>query len=514
MKILLLVLYFVTIHIYAATLETDVTTVPHVVNFSFAREQLPQVHKLLEKVYNTTKMIESSDICSAAPTGVSFNHCTSESYELEGFYEICFMPIAEIFRAQMSKFLRTNNAQVPALKFRAGVPGAYVSEKKFFEVCKQPMLIHRDSAYLKKPTENNANDFTLIISENFVVDKTEGEQLEQILVGTSVYNQYGKNPVHIVAKQPGEITVVMISQHSMHSTSHECIPVPFKSNPSGYSVKRAIFQGYFTGPDLDQIDWDEVAKITDARYNLSCYKRLKTQLNALYTKARVEYDNKVKACGQGKTSSHHTVARKIEEQFKELNPEELNPSLEDYNIYRYLTVKREISEFTDAYVAALNTVILKEAVSKQIIHVVSDCDILEAHEKNAICAAAHNASVLKKALYHVMPSPRIDFSLMSLKHIHFLLFNLGITKFNPIIAITSACDSSNKHKPNTVAVNKKSSSAYKPPAMTMFRPKNTLKHYDDDRVDLDDEGCLNDDGCLNYHVDLDDEGCLNDDNNF
>lgn len=446
---------------YAGGSDLEIDAIPHVVSFSFPKEQLPQVHKILEKIYKAI----SRKTHSVTPIGSLFHECIdyTEEADLKKYYNSCFLPIAKIFRTQMNRYLRSDDAQLPELSFKVGVPGAYVAAEKFFEVCQQPMLIHRDSGYIVNPTVHSSNDFTLIVSENFAVDQSEDEQ---ILVGTSVYSQYGKNPVHIVAKQPGEITVVMISQHSMHSTSHECIPEPFKSNPSGYAVKRAIFQGYFTGPDLDQIDWNEVAKITGAKYSQARYEMLKTQLNTLYYQARLEYYSKVNVCDHRQKFPHQTVAKKLEEQFKELKQEELVPSLENYNIYQYLAIKREMSEFNDAFVAALNATISREAVSEQIKHDTSRVEILEAHE--------------------VMPSPLIDFSLVSLKHIHFLLFHLGIAKFDPIIGITSACYGSNNHKPAAVVVQKKLPSDHMPPERTDFKPKNNLQHHDDDCFNLED----------------------------
>ena len=262
----------------------------------------------------------------------------------------------------MKKFVKSTHEALPELSFRAAVPGAYCSAAEFLQVCQKPLLIHRDAAYLDNPSEKNENKFTVIVSENFAVDQSDGEQTKQVLVGTSVYDQYGKKPRHIIAKQPGEITITMISQSCMHSTSHECIPTDFATNIKHYCVKRALFQGYFTGPDTDQIDWDQISTIIgDDNYNAASYEKIKTQINALREKADKEYDDKIdthfhnnRTVDKNMNDSYWAISRAIEMRFRELQAEEIVPTLEDYNIYQYLIAKRAMSKFTDAFVAAVN----------------------------------------------------------------------------------------------------------------------------------------------------------------
>jgi hypothetical protein len=298
---------------------------------------------------------------------VSVFHACPSTKGLEDCFKTYFMSIAEIFVEQMHKFVKPNHEDLPALSFRGAVPGVYCSEAEFLHVCQKPLLIHRDSLYFGNPSEKNENQFTLIVSENFAVEQPDGEQTKQVLVGTSVYNQYGKNPLHIVPKQPGEITITMISQSCMHSTSHECIPEDFATNIEHYCVKRALFQGYFTGPDADQIDWDRISKIIDDdNYNAASYERIKTRINTLIEKADKEYAEKIDAhykiegdqsnsrMAGARVDSCRAVSRAIEMQFRELQAEEILPTLEDYNIYQYLIAKIEMSKFTDAFVAAVS----------------------------------------------------------------------------------------------------------------------------------------------------------------
>lgn len=364
MKIFLWALYCITTYIYASQSKLEIEAIPHVVSFSFPKEQLAEVHSILEEIYKRTDELESIIAGrSVTPTASEFHFCPSTK-GLEGRFKTYFMSIAEIFVEQMNKFVKPNHGEPPSLSFRAAVPGAYCSAAEFLQVCKKPLLIHRDSQYIDySPSDKSENEFTLIVSENFAVEKSEGKQKKQVLVGTSVYNQHGEKPRHIIAKQSGEITITMISQSCMHSTSHECIPEDFESNINDYCVKRSLFQGYFTGPDTDQIDWDQISKIIgDDNYNAASYERIKTQINASRAKAYKEYQDKVDAHynregaeSSCKKKSYWAVSRAIEMQFREFQDHEILPTLEEYNIYQYLIARREMSKFTDAFVAAVST---------------------------------------------------------------------------------------------------------------------------------------------------------------